>query len=309
MKPSSIAIRPFAGFAPPGSEQSGNIVDQLIRERAPGLSASPLGRWFMRAVLYPLLDYETAVALAHRLEAQDGQTVMRTLEEFLAQRLVVSGLEHVPAAGRVIVVANHPTGLADGIAAYSALRRARPDLWVLANADAIRAVPGLADVIVPVEWVPDKRSHSKTKEMLQATSRVMAREQALVIFPSGRLSYFSWRGLTERPWQATVVALARKFEAPILPIRLVARNSALFYAFSKISNELRDITLFHELLNKRGRLYEVQIAAPIGTDELPGDPAEAVTRLQDYVQHGLCNRAELWPSRPPAPRPLLAPSR
>ena len=240
----------------------------------------------------------------------DGKTVLETLSNFLGQRLVVSGLEHVPPAGRVIAVANHPTGLADGIAVHAALRRARPDLWILANADAIRAAPGLADTIVPVEWVPDKRSHSRTKEMLRATSRVMAAEQLLVIFPSGRLSYFSWRGLSERPWQATVVALARKFDAPILPMRLVARNSALFYAFSKISNELRDITLFHELLNKRNRLYEIQITAPLRADELGDDPAEAVNRLQAYVERGLRNRAILRPpERRPARQPRLLASR
>jgi putative hemolysin len=115
--------------------------------------------------------------------------------------------------------------------------------------------------------------------------------------------------MTERPWQATVVALARKFRAPILPMRLVARNSALFHLFSKLSTELRDITLFHELLNKRGRLYEVQIAAPIGPDELAGDATEAVTRLQHYVEHGLRNRAVLRPTPHQAPRPLLAASR
>ena len=50
------------------------------------------------------------------------------------------------------------------------------------------------------------------------------------------------------------MTLARRFSAPIVPLHIRARNSWLFYALSQLSHELRDITLFHELLNKEDRL-------------------------------------------------------
>jgi putative hemolysin len=294
MKSISALTREFFPQPVADREQaSTNIVDELIGERAPGLSGSGVGRFLLRRCLHSLLDYEKAVELAQRVERLGGHEIFAVVRQLLDPRLVVSGLEHVPATGRLMVVSNHPTGLADGIAAYDALARIRSDIWFLANADALRVAARLDEIIVPVEWVSDKRNHSRTKQMLSATSRVMKGEQTLVVFPSGRLAHLSWRGLRERPWQPTIVALARKHRAPILPMRIVARNSALFYAFSTMSRELRDITLFHELLNKRRRLFELQIAPPIAPADLPDDPIEASARLRRYVEQGLRDREML----------------
>lgn len=269
------------------------IVDQLIAERAPGMSSSRLGRIFMKRVLHPLLDYPKAVAAIDAIRTMGGREIFAYAAQALQQRILVGGLENLPKSGPVIVVSNHPTGLADGIALNLALQRARPDLWFLANADALRLNPRLDEIIVPVEWVRDRRSHGKTRAMLAATAKVIQKGEMLVIFPSGRLSYMSWRGLSERPWQPTVIALARKFDVPIVPVRMLARNSAIFYLFSQLSTEMRDVTLFHELLNKQDRLFQVEVGPPILPTELAGDPTQAVRRLQRYVERGLRDRSLL----------------
>ena len=57
-----------------------------------------------------------------------------------------------------MIVANHPTGLADGSIVLAALKPIRTDVEIMANADACRVNPRFAEVIIPVEWVQDKRS-------------------------------------------------------------------------------------------------------------------------------------------------------
>ncbi|MCS6780115.1 MAG: 1-acyl-sn-glycerol-3-phosphate acyltransferase [Geminicoccaceae bacterium] len=282
---------------PPADAPGRGIVDQLIAERAPRLLASPAGRWLLARVLCPLLSYREAVALAELVRPMPGRAIFRLLEELLEIRTLVSGIEHLPAIGPAILVANHPTGLADGIAVVAALRRRRDDLWFLANADALRVAPGLSELIVPVEWVQAKRSHAKTRELLAAVGRLLGEGRALVIFPSGRLSYLSWRGLAERPWQAAAVGLARRFDVPVVPMQILARNSALFYLLSQLGKELRDITLFHELLDKRGRTFELRLAAPLEAAELDGEPLEVAIRLQRFVEAGLRDRRLLLPPR------------
>jgi putative hemolysin len=294
-------------FDPPPGGPNGGIVDQLIAERAPRLVASPLGRWLLARVLCPLLSYREAVTLAELVRPMPGRAIFRLLEDLLEIRTLVTDLEHLPASGPAILVANHPTGLADGIAVAAALRRRRDDLWFLANADALRVAPGLAELIVPVEWVQAKRSRAKARELLAAVARLLGDGQALVIFPSGRLAYLSWRGLAERPWQAAAVGLARRFEVPIVPLQILARNSALFYLLSQLGKELRDITLFHELLDKRGRTFELRLAAPLDRAELEGEPLEVAARLQRFVETGLRDRRLLLPSPPGRPlRPAEA---
>ena len=90
-----------------------------------------------------------------------------------------------------------------------------------------------------------------------------------VIFPSGRLAKRRWWSLHERPWMASAAMLARKYGLPVIPLHITARNSALFYLFDRIHPTLRDITLFHEVLNKRHQPYRIAVGAPIDPATLP----------------------------------------
>ncbi|MFW5833042.1 MAG: hypothetical protein ACOCYE_02950, partial [Pseudomonadota bacterium] len=108
--------------------------------------------------------------------------------------------------------------------------------------------------------------------------------RCVVLFPAGRLAHLTWRGVVERPWQPTAINLARRYAAPIVPMAMDGRNSALFYAFSRLSDELRDVTLFRELLNKKGFRYRVRIGAPIDVAGLEGAPQEIAGDLQHWVE-------------------------
>lgn len=270
-----------------GADQRQHIIDRLIEERAPFMFGHAATRWTMRHLLYPWLGYQEAKDAADRVAVMSGPEILDHAAQYIGMTVHTLGAARVPRAGRVIIAANHPTGLADGVAVWSALSRIREDLFILANGDAIRLAPGLADVFIPVEWVKSRRSASGSRRMLAELSDAFRREAALVIFPSGRIAYMGWNGLRERPWMATVATLARKFNAPVLPLHIRARNSWSFYALSQVSTELRDVTLFHELLNKGGRRFELTVGLPIQPGDLPGDPAEAVRLLQHHVEHEL----------------------
>jgi len=72
-----------------------------------------------------------------------------------------------------IIISNHPTGLADGMAVFQAIRDKRPDHLYLANADALRVMPKGDDIIIPVEWVAEKRTLAKTKQTLLETKAAL----------------------------------------------------------------------------------------------------------------------------------------
>jgi putative hemolysin len=95
--------------------------------------------------------------------------------------------------------------------------------------------------------------------------------------------------LNERPWQTSAISLARKQGLPVLPINVQARNSWLFYWFANSGfTELRDMTVFHELLNKRGKTFKIRFGPLIPNARIAaGDAAEVTARLQDHVVHSL----------------------
>jgi putative hemolysin len=258
-----------------------HIVDELIHERAPRLVASPA--WpVAKPVLYGILGYPKAVAMADGIRDLGGAEALDYISRLLALKVHVRGLEHLPGKGRCIVVCNHPTGIADGIAVADAIARVRRDAIFFANADALRVNPRLGEALIPVEWVAAKRTHGKTRDTLLAAQGAFEAERCVVVFPAGRLARRDGEGrLTDPPWAPTAVSLAQKYAAPVVPMHLTGPNSFWFHLFNRFSAELRDITLFHEFLNKAKKRFDLVVGTPIDAEGLD------TGRLKTYVEREL----------------------
>lgn len=269
--------------APQHRERRDHIVDALIAERAPTLASA--AAWpLIRPLLYLLLGYGKARRMADAIGPMAGRQALDHVSDLLALRVTAHGLDWAPRRGRLIVVCNHPTGIADGVAVYDALKALRPDICFYANADAHRVVPDFGEVLIPVEWVEAKRTRDRMRATLSQTRDALETERCLVIFPAGRLARRQADGtLQESAWMASAVSLARRYEVPVLPLHVAGPWSTLFHFFHRFSGELRDITLFHELLNKRGRAFTLTLGQPIPAEALQGDPTEVTARLQHYV--------------------------
>lgn len=252
------------------------VLDQLIEERAPWLRRHGPTVGAARAVLYRLLQYQRTLKIKGVLDPMPGPEIMLSLADMIAHHVEVGGLENLPKSGPCLVVSNHPTGIADGVVLYGALAKRRPDLFFFANADAIRILPQLSEVIAPVEWRPEKRSHRQNRETMAYAYKAFGAGRVGVLFPSGRLAKRRRLSLHERPWMASGAMMARKFNLPIVPLHIRARNSAMFYLFDKIHPTLRDITLFHEVLNKTHQPYRITVGKPIDPASLPSDSAQAI---------------------------------
>ena len=272
------------GAGPGAGDASGkHIVDTLIEERAHKLIRSRLWPLY-RSILYPLLLHRKAKRMADAIAPLPGRGVMDYISALLHLDLAVSGLENVPEKGRVLIAPTHPTGIPDGVAVYDALKRRRPDMTFFANRDAIRAAPGLADMIIPVEWVEEKRTMPRSRETLTAAIKAFNAEQCVILFPSGRISYMDeTKTLVEQDWLPSVAIFARKYNCTVVPAHIEARNSWLYYWFWNLNTELRDITLFHELLNKKGKAYKVSFGAPIPPEALKGDPPQVADALRQHA--------------------------
>lgn len=270
-----------------------HICDVLIAERAPRLTRSVA--WpVVRPVLYKLLNYRQAVRMADAVKPLSGAEALDYMSDLLDLKVSVLNGERIPATGRCVIVANHPTGIADGIAVFDAIKARRPDAIFFANADALRVSPRLGETIIPVEWVHDKRTREKTRATLQAAKEAFEAERCVVMFPAGRLARIGKDGsVTDPEWAATAASLARKYAAPVVPVHVAGPYSRLFHWFDQVSQELRDITLFHELLNKRKKAFHLKVGKPIPPSRLDIDAAKATYALKAFTERVL-------PSQPDA---------
>ena len=255
-------------------------IDPLIAERAPWMYTGLPGVRLIRGLLHLALGYDKTVALADRFRAMPSDAIMHVMGKRLAQDVQAFGLSHIPRHGPALIVCNHPTGIADGIILHHLLAGIRPDTYFFANSDILRILPQMTDMICPVEWRKDKRSHGKTRQTMAYVRKATDQGRLGVIFPSGRLAKRRGLRLCERPWMASAAMLARKFDLPVIPLHIQARNSALFYLFDLLHPTLRDVTLFHETLNKDRQPFRINVGEPIAASALPRSTDAGIQMLR-----------------------------
>jgi putative hemolysin len=288
-----------------------HIVDALIEERAPHLchgAAWPV----LRPILYTVLNYDKAVRMADMIAPMSGRDALESVSDLLSVKLDVSGLARMPKQGAFLILSNHPTGITDGVALYDAVKQARPDVLFYANSDAERVCKRFNEVLIPVEWVLAKRTRERTRVTLKMTDEAFAADRPLAVFPAGRLSRVRDGKLTDPEWMPTAASLARKYELPILPVHMSGPYSFWFHSFAKISAELRDITLFHELLNKQGKTYKLTFGPLIPPEHAIGEATSVIRKLKWYIERVLPHAPDTpfdpsgpeCPWRDPPPKPV-----
>ncbi len=188
-----------------------------------------------------------------------------------AQRLAA-----LPSEGPLVVIANHPFGVLDGIIMCALMRKARPDFLALANSVLLRA-PEFRDHILPIDF-----SSSKEAARANAASRSKAVEHlknggCMVIFPAGAISTspdpLGRLPAIDPPWTPFLARLVQSAKAPVTPIYFRGQNSRLFQMVSHINMTARLGLFFHELRSKIGARCDVVIG-----DTIP------FTRLADFSE-------------------------
>ena len=263
-----------------------HIVDVLIDERAEKLRNRPLVWPILKYLCKGVLGYNRAIEMVDAVQGLSGQGVFEYMSDLLHLGVTTSGLDYIPESGPGLLVPNHPAGIADGIAVFDALKEKRPDMCFVANRDAIRAAPRLAEIIIPVEWRVHERTPQKTRETVRAIKQAFTDERLVVIFPSGRLAEPTMKGLKERPWQTTALSFARRSEVPIIPMHIKGENTIFYYITWYINTELKDMTFFREIVRKEGRPYTLTIGEPVYIGDRR-DVAAMTEQLREYVVNEL----------------------
>lgn len=263
-----------------------HIIYTLLKERAVKMSQHEVLWPTVLRLCAGMLGYEKAVRMADAIKPLSGRESFDYLSNTLQLKINIQGLENVPKTGAVIATPNHPAGVADGIAIYDTFKSVRDDIIFVANRDALRISAGFEDIIIPVEWRDDYRTVERNRETVKALLKAVKAQRFVVIFPSGRLAEPTVKGLRERPWQITALNLAQKFDIDVLPVNIKGHNTLLYYATWYINTELKDLTLFRELLNKTNQNYEITIGETFKSE---GDAKVDTDKLRAFVLSELGN--------------------
>ena len=221
--------------------------------------------------------------------------------DFLDGRYQVDPAElgRIPASGRLLIVANHPSGALDALALLDAVGRVRRDVRIVAN-DLLGAIAPLQDLLLPVRMLGGKVQRAS----LQAVEQALAAEQCVIVFPAGEVSRLSLQGIRDGRWQRGFVRFARAAAAPVLPVRVQARNSALFYGASTLFKPAGTALLAREMFARRGRPLRLRIGAPMTLAE--GDTGAQLKAVRQAL-YSLGRGSAATGPVPSGPEPLAAP--
>ena len=209
------------------------------------------------------------------------QAAVRSLA--LDVRYDAASLAAIPRTGPVVVVANHPYGVLDGIVIAWLISKVRSDFVVLTNAVLMRA-PEVQGFILPIDF-------SETEEAMRTNlaSRAAARAQldrggVVVVFPAGGVSTapdkLGRKPAIDARWQPFVSQLIQRSKAAVVPVWFGGQNSRLFQIASHLSLTLRLSLIFHEVRNSHRRVSarRHRRADPVRRDRRRQGPAGARRR-------------------------------
>ena len=120
-------------------------------------------------------------------------------------------LRRIPATGRLLIVANHPSGALDALALLQQVGRVRRDVKIIAN-DLLASLDGLGGLLLPVRILGGRPG----AESLRAVDQALHAEQCVIVFPAGEVARLGLRGVTDGRWRRGFLRFARATGAPVL---------------------------------------------------------------------------------------------
>jgi putative hemolysin len=143
-------------------------------------------------------------------------------------------------------------------------------------------IPQLGKLILPVD-VFGKGAASR----LRGIYRALDNGEALIVFPAGEVSRVRPGGVRDGKWSDGFARLSLRSKAPVLPIHVAARNSAMFYGLSMLAKPLSTAMLPREAVAPGKRRIGFSIGALVSADELArrsgGSPAQATKLMRRHV--------------------------
>jgi putative hemolysin len=193
----------------------------------------------------------------------------------------------IPATGPLVVVANHPHGVTDGMVMADLINRVRPDFKILTRS-LLTGIPEVAQFMLPVPFPHEANARELGLKMREETMAQLKAGGVIILFPAGKVaSSETWFGpVVEAEWNVFTHKIIAKSGAQVLPIRFSGQNTRAYQIANKVSATLRQGLLLYEIKKTLYRPQRPFIGAPLPASVLkdfPGNPRGFLAWLRAHT--------------------------
>ena len=226
-------------------------------------------------------------ARGYEREVASGRSFWQVMVERYGLELDVVGgsLASIPRSGPLVVIANHPYGILDGLMMGHILSQTRGDFRILAH-QVFRKAKDLDRIILPISFEESKEAVMLNLRTRRAALDYLGAGGAIGIFPGGTVSTAvkpfaqpldpGWRGFTAR--------MVAKSDATVVPIFFDGHTSRLFQIASHLHYTLRMGLMIKEFGKRVDTSVRVVVGEPIGRSALDARAGDTKS-LMDFLRH------------------------
>ena len=200
-----------------------------------------------------------------------GQAFWKQALDLLGINLTTkqSEIAKIPKKGSLVITANHPHGLVDGMVLAELIGKVRTDYKILTRS-LLTGVKQIDQFMIPVPFDHEENALKKSLEMRRIAMEHLEKGGVIVIFPSGKVasSETMFGNVVEGEWNPFTAKLIQKSGANVLPIFFPGANSRIYQMANQISATLRQGLLIYEVVHAMNKPQKPLVGSLIKQDKI-----------------------------------------
>ncbi len=189
----------------------------------------------------------------------------------------------------LILVANHPFGILDGIAAMTLAEDLGRPFKVLINKELMK-VPELHPYSLPIDFRETRDAQATNLRTRDEAIRILGEGTTVIVFPAGGVATAPtpYGRAVELPWKLFTARMLQAARASVLPVYFEGQCGPMFHLASRLSMTLRLSMLIREFRRSVGRRIVARVGHVVPFEALRHATARKALMVELYdLVHGL----------------------